>query len=694
MATSVLLSACAAAPPTEAPPLALRQKLAVAIQLEQQRVIRPSAGAVVQLPTLAPGTPLPLMPDLFELLQDPEARVRRRSAIALGRVGLAEAVAPLVSALSDSNPAVRRMVAFALGVLGDVTAGDALVASLNDPDQLVRGRAAEALGRLEALDAAEAIGQMVGDVAAAAAVLDPDDMTYPQSPPVEAFRLGVMALTRLAAYEPLAAAVLDANNLPTVRWWPVAWALQRLGDPRAAAALADLASGTGSYRIAFAATGLGRLGEPAAAELLVPLLDPRRYDSQVVIAAVRALGDLGQAQAVPAMLELIQSADLDPLVLLEAVRVLGRLDASESVDLLLDALSHPWASMRTAALRALSGLDPQTFLLVLSGLDADPHWSVRAALADVLGSMNPDQAVPRVQAMLADDDRRVRPAVLAALGGLRAPGAAETALQQLQSEDPVTRMAAARLVGLLTPAGGAAALTRAYETSRGGQAAGVRRTVVDAIGSFGGEEATALLTAALADEDWAVRVRAAAHLEGERSFGDLATRIRPVDGPETDLAQRLAEPGVSPQVYLDTDRGVIQIELAVLDAPLATHRFAALAASGYFDGTPFHEVVPNGFVRGGDSRGDGLGGSGTTLRDEVSGRPILRGTVGLALQDGEPETADGQFFVALTPQPDMDGRYTVLGRVVEGMDVVDRLAEWDVIRRTSVWDGVSMIGRE
>ena len=694
MAASLLMGACAAAPPAEAPPLALRQKLAVAIQLEQQRVIGPPAGAVVPLPTLAPGTPSPPMPDLLDLLRDSEARVRRRSAIALGRVGLPEAVAPLAVALSDSNPAVRRMVAFALGGLGDAAAGDVLLLSLGDPDPLVRGRAAEALGRLGVREAAETIGQMISELVPAAAALDPDDMTYPQAPPVEAFRLGIMALARLAAYEPLASAVLDANNLPTVRWWPVAWALQRLGDPRAAAALADLVSGSGSVRIAFAAIGLGRLGEPAAAELLLPLLDPSRYDSQVMIAAVRALGDLDHAQAAPAMMQLIRSPDLDPLVILEVVRALGRLNVSESIDLFLDLLSHPWATMRAAALRALGGRDPQTFLLVLSGFDADPHWSVRAAMAEVLGAMNPDFAVPRVQAMLTDGDRRVRPAVLAALGALRAPGVAATALQQLQSEDPVTRMAAARLTGLLRPAGGAEALTRAYETSQGGQSAGLRRAVVDAIGNYGGTAAAALLTAALEDEDWSVRVRAATQLDGEDSFGAFAHRIRPVAGPQIDLAQRLADPDVSAQVYLDTDRGTIQIELAVLDAPLATHWFADLAASGYFDGASFHEVVPNGVVLGGDPRGDGFGGSGTVVRDEVSGRPILRGTVGMALQEGVPETSDGQFFIALTPQPDMDGRYTVLGRVVEGMDVVDRLAAWDVIRRTRVWDGASMIGRE
>ena len=689
-----LVSACATAPPAEAPSLALRWKLAVIIQLEHQRVIHPPAGAVVSVPGLAPGTPAPAMPSLLDLLQDPEARVRRRAAIALGRVGLAEAVAPLASALSDSNPAARQMVAFSLGLLGDASASEALLTSLGDPDPIVRGRAAEALGRLEVHDAAPAIGRMLADVAPAAARIAPDDMTYPQSPDVETFRLGVVALARLAAYEPLAAVVLDANNLPTVRWWPVPWALQQLGDARASAALADLTTGTGSYRIAFAAAGLGRLGETPAGELLLPLLDPTRYDSQVVVAAMRALSQLDHPQTVPALMQLIRSPDLDPVVVLEVVRALARSRSPDSIDLFLDVLSHPWPTMRTAALRGLAGLDQQTLMLVLSGFDADPHWSVRAALADLLGSVNPDTAVPRLDAMLDDTDRRVRSAALVSLAALRAPGAAARALQMLESDDPASRLVAARQVGLLRPPGGDDALTRAYETSQGGQAAGVRRAIVDAIINYGGDAASGILAEALVDGDWAVRVRAADRLDDASGSTEFRDRIRPIGGPELDLALRLADPEVSPQVYLDTDAGTIQIELAVLDAPISTNRFADLAASGYYDGAPFHEIAPNGVVRGGDLQGDGFGGSGAPVRDEVSERPIFRGTVGVALVGDEPDTGDGQFFIALTPQPDMDGRYTVIGRVVEGMEVVDRLAEWDVIRRTRVWDGVSMIGRD
>ncbi len=89
-----------------------------------------------------------------------------------------------------------------------------------------------------------------------------------------------------------------------------------------------------------------------------------------------------------------------------------------------------------------------------------------------------------------------------------------------------------------------------------------------------------------------------------------------------------------------------------------------------------HRVVPNFVVQAGDPRGDGEGGPGYTLRDEINMLPYLRGTVGMAL-DGA-DTGGSQFFITHSPQPHLDGRYTVFGRVVAGMDVVDRLQQWDV----------------
>ena len=129
-----------------------------------------------------------------------------------------------------------------------------------------------------------------------------------------------------------------------------------------------------------------------------------------------------------------------------------------------------------------------------------------------------------------------------------------------------------------------------------------------------------------------------------------------------------------------------QIELAVLDAPLTADNFVKLARSGYYDGLTFHRVVSNYVVQGGDPRSDSQGGPGYTVRDEINQSPFLRGTLGMAL-DWE-DTAGSQFFITLSPQPKLDGQYTVFGRVVAGMDVVDQLIPGDVIERVLVWDGI------
>jgi cyclophilin family peptidyl-prolyl cis-trans isomerase len=125
--------------------------------------------------------------------------------------------------------------------------------------------------------------------------------------------------------------------------------------------------------------------------------------------------------------------------------------------------------------------------------------------------------------------------------------------------------------------------------------------------------------------------------------------------------------------------------LWVLDAPQTTQNFMTLARKGYFNGLQIHRVVPNFVVQDGDPRGDGSGGPGYTIRDELNDRPYLRGTVGMALAG--PDTGGSQFFITHSPQPHLDAKYTVFGHVVNGMDVVDRLQQLDVIQRVRIWDG-------
>ena len=122
-----------------------------------------------------------------------------------------------------------------------------------------------------------------------------------------------------------------------------------------------------------------------------------------------------------------------------------------------------------------------------------------------------------------------------------------------------------------------------------------------------------------------------------------------------------------------------------MEAPLASATYVALARQGFFNGLTFHRVVPGFVIQGGDPRGDGTGGPGFTLRDEVGQRPYGRGVVGIALAG--KDTGGSQFFITLAPQPHLDGTYPVLGWVAEGMDVVDRIQPGDVIERVEVWTG-------
>jgi HEAT repeat protein len=719
---ALLAAGCASAPPpalpTTDPNLALdlkiEQKVSLTLQLEDRRILRMAAAPAPPPPAASPARgrgrnavpPSPARvvtpPDLTTLLADSEPRVRRRAALAIGRVGLAAGVQPLVTALSDTDPDVRDMAAFALGLIGDVSAAPSLTKALTDDTPIVRGRAAEALGLIEAKEkdqikpddrraAGAAIGRMVAEYARGTIVasMGPDDERWPAPPEAEAFRLGLYALVRLGTYEPLATAVLDAKGLPTVHWWPVAYALGRIEDKRAAPALLLILNGPGKYSAAFAARGLGVLKEATAVNPLLRIASTPGTPREVVVSAIRALATIGDRRASALLVKLASDGD-DPNVRLQAVTALGTLKAADGLSIVQDLLSDPWPAMRSAALHAAAAIDAETFVLVLSGMEPDSQWTVRAALADVLGTLPPNVALERTRSMLGDEDRRVVPSVLNALVRLKAPDAATIALAQLKEPDFVVRATAARIVGELKPAGGIEALREALTLAGADAAIDARAGILSALAEYGASAATSDLKTALNDKDWAIRVHAATLLAKLDSSVDARSAMRPVPGePRVPYDNtELIRPTFSPHVFIETAKGIIEFELAVLDAPQTSWSFVALARKGFFNGLQIHRVVPNFVVQDGDPRGDGEGGPGFSIRDELNERPFLRGTVGMALS--WKDTGGSQFFITHSPQPHLDAKYTAFGQVVNGMDVVDRIQQGDTIQRIRVWDGKTM----
>ena len=123
---------------------------------------------------------------------------------------------------------------------------------------------------------------------------------------------------------------------------------------------------------------------------------------------------------------------------------------------------------------------------------------------------------------------------------------------------------------------------------------------------------------------------------------------------------------------LQTNHGAIEVELFDEDAPKTVENFRKLAADGFYDGLIFHRVIPDFMIQGGCPQGTGTGGPGYTFEDEINDHKIVRGA--LAMANAGPNTNGSQFFIVTTDAaPWLDGKHTVFGRVIEGMDVVDRL---------------------
>lgn len=693
----VLIGACASVPPQPAAPIAptrinWEEKLTWILRLEDQRIVRDVSSPQTQPARSSASATLPPPSDLILLLADEESRVRRRAALALGRVGLVEGIGALAERLAaDDEFEVRQMAAFALGLIGAQNGRTPLLAALNDPHPVVQGRAAEALGLIGSRDDADAVAAMVARHVRAGALMGvaPDSVDEPLPPELEAIRLGVFALARLGSYEALSLAVLDSAGQPVSDWWPVAYALQRIGDQRATGALLVLLRTPGRFTAAFAAKGLAITKALAGGPLLRQLVEAAQAPLAVRIQAVRALAAMTDRGAAEVLQRIVVDPRAEFLLKLEALDALSTTGSPALSELLLDLLSDPVSGIRAGATRALAQLDPDTFIVTLSGLDPDRDWTVRAAQAVALGTVPPSVGGPRLLSMTQDPDQRVSAAAVRALVTSRSPDAARVLTERLGATDFGVRALAAAGLAELEVTAAVPALVTAFRDAATDMTYVARAAILAALQRLDPAAARTLLDEGLRDRDWPVRLRAAQLLEAQGVVSPIEIRPTTAAVPVTDPSWGpLLNPRFSPHAFIETERGVIEIELAVNDAPRTVASFIALARAGFYDKMAIHRVVPDFVLQAGDPRGDGEGGAGFTLRDELNERAFVRGTVGMAL-DWE-DTGGSQFFITHSPQPHLDARYTVFGHVVDGLDVVERLAAWDVIRRVRIWDGVTV----
>ncbi|OGS45530.1 MAG: peptidylprolyl isomerase [Elusimicrobia bacterium RIFOXYD2_FULL_34_15] len=134
---------------------------------------------------------------------------------------------------------------------------------------------------------------------------------------------------------------------------------------------------------------------------------------------------------------------------------------------------------------------------------------------------------------------------------------------------------------------------------------------------------------------------------------------------------------------IETNKGVIKFEFYDKDAPNTVANFKKLANAKFYNGLKFHRVVPGFVIQGGCPKGNGTGDPGYKIKAEFNKKQHLDGTVAMA-RSQDPDSAGCQFYICLGPQPFLDGKYTVFGQVIEGMDVVHKIEIGDIMKKVSI----------
>ncbi len=144
------------------------------------------------------------------------------------------------------------------------------------------------------------------------------------------------------------------------------------------------------------------------------------------------------------------------------------------------------------------------------------------------------------------------------------------------------------------------------------------------------------------------------------------------------------DPGKNYKASIETGKGNIELELSPQHAPKTVNNFVFLAKDGFYDGLIFHRVISNFMIQGGDPLGTGTGDPGYRFEDEFENNPLIHETGVISMANAGPNTNGSQFFITHAPQPHLNGKHTVFGKVTSGQDVVDSIAEGDVMTKVTI----------
>jgi len=653
-------------------------------------VARAQGEAVVEqlAPVLAAEDAREWQPDLFQRsLLAADSVVRRVTAIAAGRIGDLRATPLLLQTLDQPDSTVRVAAAFALGLLRDTAAVQPLIQRLTGLPPLDAPTAVEAISALAKIG-----GRRSADFFAA--VLQ-GKVALSQGDPAPATRQILLETWRLGADAPADALLPFTSDTVQATRWRAVYSLGRLRAPGAANQLIVALRDKDPATRAVAARALVRsyavaskLDPGTIGGMLTRAVDDN--DPGVRINALRSLGTYDDSTLVPRIAWRVD----DPVanVRVQAASTLGELGGSAAAVALQRALTGKGTfALRREALLGLARADSAQFARMATGWRSGKDWRDRATAAEGW-ALAGAAGTPWFS---SDRDGRV------VAGGLQAWATAvegadslliDAGRRLLRHDDAAVRSVAADIVGRVADPADLAALTAMYLRAARDSFPDAAISALNAVAAIGRSGSAAQ---ARVDREFLGTVpRPANYLLrrwAETTWPDAAARWGPAHPIATgrslqdyrDLVRRfIAAPDsmARPHVFIETDqRGVLEVELFGPEAPLTVANFLRLLDRRFFDGHRWHRVVPNFVLQDGDPRGDGFGSPGGAIRDEINRmRYDIKPMVGMALSG--PDTGSSQWFITLSPQPHLDGTYTVFGRAVGKVGALTRITQGDVIR--------------
>ncbi|MEO7921939.1 MAG: peptidylprolyl isomerase, partial [Thermoanaerobaculia bacterium] len=439
----------------------------------------------------------------------------------------------------------------------------------------------------------------------------------------------------------------------------------------------------------WSARAVGILADGESVPRLLELA--KRAEPSCAIEALLALEKIGVKTKLPEtarQLALTRVREAVPGIALSALKLLGRFPSDAECIAVLSRTAADTGRRGAIALVSLMTADPEHAAEALERALSTGALPLRLAAAEAVYLAPSDDRQPAlVRALQRDISARVRALLVSGVPAERAQEFKEIIVRSLSDPDAAVRSSALEVAAPLLDAAAAEphadlekAWRDAYERAFREKESDFIVGALDAAATWkkGGR---ALIEARVDDPDAVVRGKARRLMvekfetAADRFLPDpVATRLTKADYRR--LARRANETLLVASVT--TTRGTFELSLDTEEAPLTAENFRALAARRFFDGIVIHRVVPDFVAQAGDPRGDGSGGPGYSIRDEINPLRYTRGALGMALSG--PDTGGSQWFVTLSPQPHLDGGYTVFGRVASGEPVLDLIEQDDVLR--------------